>query len=490
MDWLRHLFQRLDDSRDTAESGLVFFERFDEKLSPNLRALRLTMTIADYLVSMGVAVNDVVGMSLDITDTYCKRPVQIDISSTLLLFSQDRGDDREPLTLIRHALPRDSNNMLVQSLQELVDKIRSKQFPLEQAEAELNRLLEKPQRYPFWLRALGSGLVSAGVGALLTGSPLIISITFVVGMLVSLLLFFFGKQQIPSFFSQVFAAILITLTAGGVYWLSKHSGLFIFSGINPSLIVIGGIIMLVAGLAIVGAVQDAIDEFYVTANARLLRVIMMTTGIVVGVLVGLYVIRQLGEPLALDTEYPLLQIVSWQYIGAFVIAAGFALSMQTRWPGVILSGLMGLLGWYVFVASTLSLNLAIFAASGLAAAVVGLAGSLVSRFWRVPSTALITAGIIPLVPGLTMFNGLLEIVQGTSSSTSLINGLLTLSSAAAIAIAIAAGASFGNMLARPIRRTLVRARNVLPSRQFVSDRSNITLTTRQKEETETPNDTA
>lgn len=469
MDWFRHLFQRVDDSRDAVESGLAFFERFDEKLSPNLRALRLTMTIADYLVSMGVAVNDVVGMSLDITDTYCKRPVQVDISSTLLMFSQDRGDDREPLTLIRHAQPRDTNNMLVQSLQELVDKIRGKHFTLEQAEKALNQLLEKPQRYPFWLRALGSGLVSAGVGALLTGSLLIIVITFIIGALVSLLLFFLGKQQIPSFFSQVFAAVLITLTAGGVYWLSKHSGLLIFSGINPSLIVIGGIIMLVAGLAIVGAVQDAIDEFYVTANARLLRVGMMTAGIVVGVLVGLYIMRQLGEPLAIDTEYPLLQIVSWQYAGAFAIAAGFALSMQARWPGVILSGLMGLLGWYMFVVSTLSLNLAIFAASGFAAIVVGLAGSLISRFSRIPSTALITAGIIPLVPGLTMFNGLLEIAQGTKSSASLIDGLLTLSSAAAIAIAIAAGASFGNMLARPIRRTLVRARNVLPSRQYEND---------------------
>jgi uncharacterized membrane protein YjjP (DUF1212 family) len=33
---------------------------------------------------------------------------------------------------------------------------------------------------------------------------------------------------------------------------------------------VGGIVMLVAGMTSVGAAQDAIDQFYVTASARLL----------------------------------------------------------------------------------------------------------------------------------------------------------------------------------------------------------------------------
>jgi uncharacterized membrane protein YjjP (DUF1212 family) len=50
---------------------------------------------------------------------------------------------------------------------------------------------------------------------------------------------------------------------------------------------VGGIVMLVAGMTIVGAAQDAIDQFYVTASARLLDVILRTAGIVVGIVASL-----------------------------------------------------------------------------------------------------------------------------------------------------------------------------------------------------------
>lgn len=461
MHWLRNFLVQITD-RDLPHSGLASFEKFDGNLSPNLRALRLTMSIADYLISMGVATSDVVSMSLDITDTYSKRPVQVDISSTVLTFSQDRGDEREPLTLIRHAIPRDVNNMLVQSLQELVSDIRHKRLTLEEAERRLDELLKQPKKYPQWLKSIGGGLVSSGVGALLTGSLIIIAITFCIGALVSYLLVFLAKRQVPAFFIQIFAATLITLLAGVVYKLSLEGNIALLAGVRPSLIIIGGIIMLVAGLAIVGAVQDAIDEFYMTANARLLRVAMMTAGIVIGVLIGLYLMRQLGQPMAINTNYPILQIFSWQYIGAVMIAGGYAISTQTRWSGVLLSGLMGVIGWGSYVISTLYLSLEPFAASGFAAVVVGFIAALVSRWIRVPSTAIITAGIIPLVPGLTLFNGLLEIVQGATSTSSLLAGMLTLATAGGIAISIAAGATFGNMLARPLRRTFVRVRNTLP----------------------------
>ena len=55
---------------------------------------------------------------------------------------------------------------------------------------------------------------------------------------------------------------------------------------DPTLIVVGGIILLVAGMTAVGAMQDAIDQFYVTASARFLEVAMMTGGIVLGIVAG------------------------------------------------------------------------------------------------------------------------------------------------------------------------------------------------------------
>ena len=84
-------------------------EKIDDSLTPNMRALRLTMTIAEQLLSMGVVAHDVVRLSLGITETYCRRPVHMDVCYTLITISQDRGVDREPLTMIRVMVPDYAN---------------------------------------------------------------------------------------------------------------------------------------------------------------------------------------------------------------------------------------------------------------------------------------------------------------------------------------------------------------------------------------------
>lgn len=402
-------------------------------------------------------------MSLDVTEQYCKRKVQVDISSTVLMFSQDRGDDREPLTLIHTSRPRYQNSMLMQSIQELVREIDQGNMPLDQAEKKLDYILNHPKTYPIWLTTIGSATISAGVGALLTGSLTIIALSFLIGGLVTLLVNLMALKHIPAFFSQVIAASIITVSAAAVTRASNHGWFDFLVDVNPNLIVIGGIVMLVAGLAIVGAVQDAIDEFYVTANARILRVIMMTAGIVTGVMIGLYLAGQLGISMRLNTQTPIYNAISWQLLGAILIAAGYALSIQSRFKGILMAGAMGALSWYVF--AELNQEISSVAASGIAAAMSGAAATLLSRWLRTPSVTLITAGIIPLVPGLSLFNGLMQVVQDSSTGASLDTGMLMLLNAFLIALAIAAGASFGHLVARPLRHTLVRVRNALPQQE-------------------------
>ena len=62
-------------------------EKIDESLTPNMRALRLAMTIAEQLLSMGVVARDVVRMAQGITRTYCRRPVHVDVSRELTLLT-------------------------------------------------------------------------------------------------------------------------------------------------------------------------------------------------------------------------------------------------------------------------------------------------------------------------------------------------------------------------------------------------------------------
>jgi uncharacterized membrane protein YjjB (DUF3815 family) len=248
------------------------------------------------------------------------------------------------------------------------------------------------------------------------------------------------------------------VVAGFVRWIDLEGNISIIDGVNSRLIVVGGIVMLVAGLAIVSAVSDAIDEFYVTANARILKVVMMTIGIVAGVLIGLYIMKKMG--LYVDvTAIPATKVSDLQYVGAFLISAGYALSMQTRIRSIALAGGVGVLSWYIYNL-TLSVGGAYAAvtASAVAATIVGAVATIFTRLWRIPSVALMTAGIIVLVPGLTLYNGLFSMISGLGDSFSI------LSNAALIALAVASGVSFGHLIARPVNMTLVRARNALPKR--------------------------
>lgn len=222
---------------------------------------------------------------------------------------------------------------------------------------------------------------------------------------------------------------------------------------------------MVAGLMIVSAFQDAIDEYYMTASARLLKVAMLTSGIVMGVAIGLYIARLLGITLAATPDRLSLSSISFQYIGAAVIAASFALSNHARFTGIVLAGATGMLGYYSSLLA-LELGLGIIPAYGFAAAIIGYVSTLISRAWRVPSIATISAGIIPLVPGLSLYNGLMETVQNVPGSADFNDGTAMLLRALLIAVAIAAGASFGNIAGRPVRRKLVQLHNRLPNRRL------------------------
>jgi uncharacterized membrane protein YjjP (DUF1212 family) len=457
-NFYRKVLISTDDDKELAA------ERFGETITPNMRALRLSMTVADYLVAMGVAASDVTEVCLNITDRYCERKVSIEIIATVLMFSQDRGNEREPLTLIRSLHPRPVNSALIQDIEDIADEIHDGKLTLDNAEERLETLLAKPTTYPQWVLSIGSASISAGIGALLSGSLLIIMLSFLVGGVISYMLIFLTKIRMPAFFIQVIAATIATLVAAFVTWLGNH-GVTQLAGLDPNLIIIGGIIMLVAGLAIVSAVEDAIDEYYITANARILRVVMLTAGIIFGVVAGLYIAKNLGVNMTVNTDRELYDAIGWQYVGAVVIAAGYALSVNTRISGIVLSGLIGAGGW-----ATYSLAAPVFTpivGSFMAAAVVGAGAALLARWLRTPATTMITAGIIALVPGLSLFNGLMVLIIGTENAgASLDSGTLILLNALLLALAIAAGASFGNLVARPVRRTLIRAQNALPRRKL------------------------
>ena len=463
------LFLRLKQ-RATAEptklSRTFAVEKVGETLTPNMRALRLAITAADQLLSMGIAANSVVSRALDITETYCDQPVNISITMDLITVSQVRGIKYEPLTLIRPAVARDVNNMTIQAVQQLIYEIRSGKHTLEEAEDKLDYILSHPKQYPRWIPPIANAFIAPAVVLMFSTNWHAILITFIVALAVDRLLVALARKSVVPFFRQIAASTLVTVAAATIAWLGSKQITF-FTGIDTTLMVVGGIIMLLSGLAIVGAVQDAIEEYYVTANARILRVTLLTSGIVIGILIGIYAARSFGMNVDVSPNPLHLEQLHFQVIGGALAAAAYALALQTRLRAIIWAGLIGAGSLAIMFACT-HVGIATVPASGVAAAFVGLVAQLFSRKWKTPSSGIISAGIVPLVPGLGLYLGLMQLVNYPPGNVLFFRGIATLFTAVGIALAIAAGASFGSMLGRPLYRRVTHSRNLLAFASFTT----------------------
>lgn len=459
-------FGRTKIEKAVEQAALPLIEKFGEGLTPNMRALRMATTMADQLLSMGVSANSVVSKVLDVTDTYCEKPVHIDISANVVMVSQLRGIEREPLTLIRPVALREVNYMTIQAIQNLIYEIGKGHHTLDEAEKLLDGVIAAPKRFPWWVIMCANASIVAGVTLMYTSDWRAIVTTFGIGIIIDRLLALLAKYAIPPFFRQILAAASITFMAAGINALADH-GVDFFAGLNPTLLVVGGVVMLVAGLVIVGAIQDAIDEYYVTANARITKVLMQTVGIVVGILAALYAARKLGIGIAVSPDPLQLNTFDFQVAGAMVAAAGYALAGQTRRRAVVGVGLIGGIGLFLMSYVMAQLGVSAVPASGIAALFIGVSAAMISRFWRTPSVGIISGAIVPLVPGLTLYTGLMQLIQYPPGDPEFPRAIGTLFTALALALTIAAGASLGSMVGRPLRQQLANRRNTAAFTDFM-----------------------
>jgi len=233
-------------------------------VTPPAAALNLAMQVGDCLLSAGMSANDVVVAMLGITDAYGLTRVHVDVTYTSISASCYPARGAAPLTCIRVVQPDDIDYSKVREVGKLTEKIRGG-LPIGEAARALDRIEEAPHRYPRWVAMIGNAGVSAGVSLLFTTSWKIILATFFTGLIVDRLLAALEHWRVPPFFQQFAGAGFITLIAAGITEATAQ-GVGFFVGVGPTLVVVGGIVMLVAGMTIVGAAQDAIDEFYLTAS--------------------------------------------------------------------------------------------------------------------------------------------------------------------------------------------------------------------------------
>lgn len=417
------------------------------------KVVDLAMRVAELMLTVGASVNDVTLAALQITKAYGVTPVHVDVTYTSITVSYHRGTTDDPLAVTRVIRARTVDYTRLQRLIELTAQIENG-LDIDAARKEYTALNAAPLPYRRALITVANGGIAAGV-AVLMGASIVITVAAIIAtVLITVVQHWLGRRLLPPFFTQAIGALIVTGITMVVTALAKdHDWL---GGVRPSIIVTAGIVVMLAGMSVVGAAQDAIDGFYVTAGARAFEVMLLTLGIVVGITIGLQLGSRVGYGFLLSSSAPAFGTPLQQLLGALIIAASYAASTYASPRAIALAAAMGVLGWGCYVVGTWAkLNPAL--ASGFGALVGSFIAVLVARRLRVPALALTTATIVPLVPGSTVFRGLLQLIGADGSTAALMNGTATLLGAAGIGMALAAGVSLGTFFGRPTRDTITTA---------------------------------
>jgi uncharacterized membrane protein YjjP (DUF1212 family) len=401
------------------------------------RVLDLTLRIGELLLAGGEGAEDVEAAMFAVCRSYGLDRCEPNVTFTLLSISYQPSLVDDPVTASRTVRRRATDYTRLAAVFQLVDDLSDADtaVSLEEAYRRLAEIRRNRHPYPTWVLTTASGLL-AGAASVLVGGDMIVFVAAALGaVLGDRLAWLCAGRGLPEFYQFVVAAmppaaIGVTLTLAHV-------------DVKASAVITGGLFALLPGRALVAAVQDGLTGFYITASARLLEVMYLYVGIVAGVLVMLYFGVQLGAELSPDAALAGTQPPGWQIAAAMVLSLTFAVLLQQERSTVLMVTLNGGVAQVVYGAMHYAGGISPVASTAVAAGLVGLFGQLLSRYRFASALPYTTAAIGPLMPGSATYFGLLAIAQNEVDK-----GLVSLTKAVALAMAIAIGVNLGSEISR------------------------------------------
>ena len=375
-------------------------------------ALGLALRIGASMLAVGASAADATATVLRVAAAYGLTSCQVDVTFTSITVSYDR-ENAVPLTALRtvHASRLDYTRL--QGVTDLARAVAVGELDVEEAHRRLDRVVSAPATYRRSVTALGWAGVAACFGLVLGGGWAEALLAAMTTALVEQVLRALNRRSLPLFFQQVAGAALATGVAVGLLVWDVD--------VQTSLVVAAGIVVLLAGLSLVSAAQDAISGFPVTAGARAFEVVTLTAGIVVGIAGVLDLAQRAQLPLTVVDTSPAPVPVAVALTASAGIAGFWALASHAR-PRA--GGL----------------------AAGVAAVVLGFCGQVLTTRLRIPPQLIAVCGIVPLLPGLAVYHGLFAVVVDADIE----GGLAALVGALAVGLALAAGVTLGEFLGRPV----------------------------------------
>lgn len=404
--------------------------------------LDFCLRVGELLLSSGAGAADVTATMLSVARRLGAPDADVDITFTSLTMSHQSSPDEVPLIATRQVRRRVIDYQDLTRVDHLVRDIAHGDLDLVSARAELRRIVSTGHDRPRWAVTAGWGLMSAGIGVQLGGDWLVALLAFLSAVGIDRLQLRIARRRIPVFYEQVAGGGVATLVAVGAAALDL--------GADTSLVVTANIVMLLAGIGFMGALQDALSGFYITAGARLTEALLSTAGIIAGVSGGLSLANAVGISLPdVEPGQTGIQGLGLTALGAALAASAFAFASYS--PRRMLLPVALVAGVAITISSSIQApGIARSWSVAIAALFVGLVGYAVAARLRVPPLVVVVSAVVPMLPGVSIYRGLA--LLGESSRRDASEGLVALITAASVALALAAGVILGEYLAQPLAR--------------------------------------
>ena len=424
------------------------------------RALNLTLDfclrVGELLLSSGAGAADVTATMQSLAFHFGVRHPDVDVTFTSLRMSHQVAPDEPTVIQVRQVKQRDIDYEDLTQVDHLVRDVLSDRVDLMEARTALARIVSSGHAVPRWANTLGWGVMCAGVALLLGGNLTVIVIAFAAAVCIDRLQLLMARRRIPFFYQQV--------AGGGVATVLALAASVTRLDVDPSLVVTANIVMLLAGIGFMGALQDALTGFYVTAGARLTEALLSTAGIIGGVSGGLSLGEFFGVRIGqLDPGFSSWESVSMVAVGSAVCAGAFAFACYA--PPRIIAPIALISAVAVVISQTITLQGFSRAwATALAAFFIGLVSYTVAGRVRVPPLVVVVSAVVPMLPGISIYRGLALLGEGGSMAS---EGLLAMATAASVAIAISSGVILGEYVAQPLKREARRVESRLAGPRLV-----------------------
>ena len=309
----------------------------------------------------------------------------------------------------------------------------NEKITLDEAIQKLEKIKEK-KGYNSFLRYLGYILASCGFTVMFGGEALDALGTVFCGIILAIIKLELGPKIGRGFVTTILAAAAMTITATSFSYVGYHAFGISF---QTNYIIIGGLMPLVPGLAMTTAFRDILQGDYLSAGSRILEALMVAVSVAIGIGVGMSCSDLLGlsETLTLSFNLSVTNVPEFLFasFSAGVAIIGFYILFDTPKKYFFICGLNAFLAWSVYlIADCCGLN-------GLWASFFStLAADFFSyysaRILKAPMILFLVAGILPMVPGISIYQGVYSFLYGIGNASEILAGAFMTTGVIALAI--------------------------------------------------------